>query len=135
MEGTRQRRESEEQLRTVKCYKCIHCKDEKGMRKMSFTDSLCAISGRWGSQKRAYWCLDFEGHSSGSDTTEYHGHRIRNRQVEDWRTKNQWEEAGYFVKFGEQPTLMFKDARSAEENNERGLYGYYLPEQVERWVR
>ena len=47
MEGTRQRRESEEQLRTVKCYKCIHCKDEKGMRKMSFTDSLCAISGRW----------------------------------------------------------------------------------------
>ena len=29
-------------------------------------------------------------------------------------------------------TQMFKDARSAEENNERGLFEYYLPEQVER---
>lgn len=130
--GVRQRRVSEEHLRTVKCYQCIHCKDEKDMRKMAFMKSLCAISGRWGSQKRAFWCLDFEGKNLKSDTNNYHGHRIRNRQVEDWRTKNQWEEAGYFVKFGEQPTQMFKDARSAEKNNERGLFEYYLPEQVER---
>lgn len=132
MAEIRQRRKSEEQLRTVKCYQCIHCKDEKDMRKMAFTKSLCAISGRWGSTKRAYWCLDFEGESTKSSTTKYHGHRIRNRQVEDWRTKNQWAEAGYHVKPGEQPTMMFKDFRSAEDNNPRGLFGYYLPEQVER---
>lgn len=131
-EKKRQRRVSEEQLRTTKCYKCIHCKDEDDMRKMSFMKSLCGITGRWGSQKRSYCCLDFCNERPGSTTTEYHGHRFRNRQDEDWRTKNQWLETGYYVKPGEQPTMMFKDFRSAEDNNPRGLFGYYLPEQVER---
>ena len=87
-EEKRHRRVSEEQLRTTKCYKCIHCKDEDDMRKMSFMKSLCGITGRWGSQKRAYWCLDFETPNYTSDTTEYHGHRIRNRQYEAWRAAN-----------------------------------------------
>ena len=131
-EEKRQRRVSEEQLRTLKCYHCIHCEDEDDMRKMSFMKSLCGITGRWGSQKRAYWCIEFETPNYSSDITEYHGHKIRNRQYEDWRTENQWLEAGYYVKPGEQPTMMFKDFRSAEDNNPRGLFGYYLPEQVER---
>ncbi len=103
------------------------------MRKMVFMKSLCGITGRWGSQKRAFWCLDFETSNCSSDTSEYHGHRIRNRQIEDWRTESQWQEAGYHVKKGEQPTMMFKDFLSAEHNYENGLFGYYLPEQVEKY--
>lgn len=132
MAEKKKRRVSEEQLRTTKCYKCIHCKDEGDMRKMVFMKSLCGITGRWGSQKRAFFCLDFEDGSLQSDTTEYHGHRIRNRQIEDWRTESQWLEAGYYVKNGEQPTMMFKDFLSAEHNYKNGLFGYYLPEQVEK---
>ena len=42
-------------------------------------------------------------------------------------------EAGYYVKPGEQPTMMWKNFMSAENNYQRGgLFGYYLPEQVEK---
>lgn len=82
--------------------------------------------------ERAFFCEEYlDNNSWGSDTTEYHGYRIKNRQVEDWRTKNQWAEAGYYVKPGEQPTMMWKNFMSAENNYQRGgLFGYYLPEQV-----
>ncbi len=126
---------SDVQLRTLKCWKCIYCENEKDLRKMSFSKSLCSITGRWGSMNRAFFCLDFDMGNIKSDMTEYHGHRIRNRQAEDWRTKNQWNEAGYSVKPGEKPTLMFKDHFSAENNNERGLFGYYLPEQVKQSIK
>lgn len=134
-EEKRKRRVSEVQLRTTKCYKCIHCKAEDDMRKMCFTKSLCGITGRWGSQERAFWCLDYEIPNYDSDLTEYHGYKIRNRQNEDWRTKSQWMEAGYYVKPGEKPTMMFKDFRYAEDNNVHGLFGYYLPRQVERIIK
>ena len=96
----------------------------------TFTKSLCGVDATWGSMTRAFFCLDFEDGSLQSDTTEYHGHRIKNRQVEDWRTRRQWEDAGFYVKPGEQPTMMFKNFLSAEKNLRSGLCGYYLPDQV-----
>ena len=100
-----------------------------------FSKSLCEITGKWGSMERAFFCLDFNNKTEKSDITEYHGYRIRNRQIEDWRTKNQWAEAGYYVKPEEQPTMMFKDFYSAENNLKNGLFGYYLPEQVEKTIK
>ena len=125
---------SDTQLRHLQCWHCTHCFDKSGDKGADASSkSRCAKNNTWGSMERAFFCEEYlDDNRGGSDTAEYHGYRIKNRQVEDWRTKNQWAEAGYHVKPGEQPTMMFKDFRSAEDNNPRGLFGYYLPEQVER---
>ena len=126
---------SDTQLRHLQCWHCTHCFDKSGDKGADASSkSRCAKNNTWGSMERAFFCEEFLGDNrGGSDTTEYHGYRIKNRQVEDWRTKNQWAEAGYYVKPGEQPTMMWKNFMSAENNYQRGgLFGYYLPEQVER---
>lgn len=131
MATIRKRKESDIQLRHLQCWHCNHCKDKDGMKGADiFTKALCDINGRWGSMTRAFFCLDFEDERKQSDTTEYHGYRIKNRQVEDWRTRRQWEDAGFYVKPGEQPTMMFKNFLSAEKNLQSGLIEYYLPDQV-----
>ena len=59
--------------------------------------------------ERAFFCEEFLGDNRGGS------------------------EAGYYVKPGEQPTMMWKNFMSAENNYQRGgLFGYYLPEQVEK---
>ena len=128
-----ERKVSEVQIRHLQCWHCTHCTDKDGMRGGDqFSKSLCGIDGTWGSMERSFFCLSFEDDRPQSDTTEYFGHRIKNRQVEDWRTKNQWLDAGYAIKPGEQPTMMFKNFLSAERNLQNGLFGYYLPDQVEK---
>ena len=54
-EEKRHRRVSEEQLRTTKCYKCIHCKDEDDMRKMSFMKLLAG--GEVKNERIGVWTL------------------------------------------------------------------------------
>lgn len=125
---------SDTQLRHLQCWHCTHCFETASHNGWDASNkSRCAKNNTWGSMDRAFFCEEYLGNNrEGSDTTEYHGYRIKNRQVEDWRTKNQWAEAGYRVKPGEQPTMMWKNFLSAENNYQRsGLFGYYLPEQVE----
>ncbi len=131
MAEERKRVISDIQLRHLQCWHCNHCRDKEAMSGGdSFSKSLCGIDGKWGSMTRAFFCQDFENESLQSETREYHGYRIKNRQVEDWRTRRQWEDAGFYVKPGEQPTMMFKNFLSAEKNLQSGLIGYYLPDQV-----
>lgn len=127
MKKVQNRRVSEKQLRHLQCWHCSHCMASNASK------SQCELTGRWGNMERAFFCLDFDNKRAVSNTTEFHGYKVKNRQIEDWRTKNQWLEAGYYVKKGEQPTMMFKDFLSAEHNYKNGLFGYYLPEQVEKY--
>ena len=81
--------------------------------------------------ERAFFCLDFDNKRAVSNTTEFHGYKVKNRQIEDWRTENQWQKRGYRIKPGEKPTRMWKNAIVAEHNAQRGgLFEYYLPEQT-----
>ena len=111
---------SDTQLRHLQCWHCTHCFDKSGDKGADASSkSRCAKNNTWGSMERAFFCEEYlDDNRGGSDTTEYHGYRI---------------EAGYYVKPGEQPTMMWKNFMSAENNYQRGgLFGYYLPEQVER---
>ena len=135
MEEKKERKVSDVQLRHLQCWHCVHCADKSMENPLHPSKkSLCGITNRWGSMERAFFCMEYDDGRSASDTTEYHGYRIKNRQVEDWRTRNQWEAAGYYIKPGEQPTMMWKNFMCAEKNYTRsGLFGYYLPEQVAKW--
>ena len=91
---------SETQLRHLQCWHCTHCFETAGHKGLDASSkSRCAKNNTWGSMERAFFCEEFLGDNrGGSDTTEYHGYRIKNRQVEDWRTKNEQLSARRFVR-------------------------------------
>ena len=125
MKQVQNRRVSEEPLRHLQCWHCSHCMASNARK------SQCELTGRWGNTERAFFCLDFGNKRAVSNTTEFHGYKVKNRQTEDWRTENQWQEMGYQIKPGEKPTKMWKNAIVAEHNIQRGgLFEYYLPEQT-----
>ena len=74
------------------------------------------------------YCLQFNNRISESSSEEYNGFRVRSKQVEDYRTKNQWLETGYVVKTDAVGTEMYAVLLAAENNGRR--YIYYLPDQV-----
>lgn len=121
---------SENALRQLPCYHCVHCVESKDMRRGSFTKRKCGLTRRWGSMKKAFYCTRFENKRNKSSVEEVNRYRIRKDQVEDYRTANQWAEAGYRVKSGEEGTEMYASRLAAMHDGP--VYTYYLPEQVER---
>ena len=121
---------SENIQRTLPCYHCVHCIEARDMKRGAFTKRMCRLTNRWGSMKKAFYCERFENRQSKSSTNEVNGHRIRKDQIEDYRTANQWEEAGFQVKEGEIGVEMYASRVAAM--NDGKTFTYYLPEQVER---
>lgn len=58
---------------------------------------------------------------------------MRSKQIEDYRTKNQWRQAGYAVKKDATGTEMYAVILSAQNDGKR--FVYYLPEEVEKIER
>lgn len=76
----------------------------------------------------AFCCTMFEDKRQESSDDEVNGYRIRKDQIEDYRTKNQWEAAGFCVKPNAQGRKMYATRMAAM--HEGRVYTYYLPEQV-----
>lgn len=121
---------SENVLRQLPCYHCVHCADKKGLKGQVFTQRLCALTNRWGSMNKAFYCKKFENVQAESSTQEVNGYRIRKDQVEDYRTENQWVEAGYRVKPGAEGVEMYATRMAAMRDGP--VFRYYLPDQVEK---
>lgn len=117
-------------LRSQTCNHCLRKYESGDIVHGLFTTCRCGITGRKGSVNRGLYCLQFRNRMSESDTTEYNGFKVRSKQVEDYRTRNQWFDAGYAVKDGAVGTEMYAVLLSAENNGRR--YKYYLPTEVER---
>lgn len=120
---------SGEILRQLPCYHCVHCVEKKGMKRGRFAKRKCALTNRWGNMNKAFCCMKFENKRAQSSTEEVNGCRIRKNQVEDYRTANQWESAGYRVKPGAKGAEMYASQMAAMQNAQTFIY--YLPEQVE----
>lgn len=120
---------SEEVLRQLPCYHCVHCVECKDMKRGAFTKRKCSLTNRWGSMNKSFCCTKFENKRGQSSTEEVNGYRIRKDQVEDYRTANQWAEAGYRVKPGAEGIEMYASRFSAAHDGP--VFIYYLPEQVE----
>ena len=116
-------------LRAQTCNHCSHQYEKSNIgRNGIFTTCRCDITGRKGSVNRGLYCLQFNNRISESSSEEYNGFRVRSKQVEDYRTKNQWLETGYVVKTDAVGTEMYAVLLAAENNGRR--YIYYLPDQV-----
>ena len=119
---------SENVLRQLPCYHCVHCVEKKGLKGLVFTKRRCALTNRWGSMNKAFYCTKFENLQKESSTHEVNGYRIRKDQIEDYRTANQWEKAGYRVKRGSEGVRMYATRMAAMQDGP--VFTYYLPEQV-----
>lgn len=119
---------SENILRQLPCYHCVHCVGSKDLKRGSFAKRKCALTERWGSMQKAFYCTRFENKLAESSDEQINGYRIKKDQTEDFRTANQWLEAGYKVKAGEKGAEMYATRMAAMNNGKRFLY--FLPEQV-----
>lgn len=119
---------SENVLRQLPCYHCVHCVGVKDMKRGSFTKRKCALTERWGSMRKAFCCTRFENKHTESSKEQFNGYRVKKDQTEDFRTANQWLDAGYKVKAGEKGTEMYATRIAAMSNGKR--FVYFLPEQV-----
>ena len=119
---------SENMLRIIPCYHCVHCVEEKDMKRGRFTKRKCDLTNRWGSMNKAYFCNKFEDRRSESSTYEYNGHRVRKDQIEDYRTERQWAEVGYCVKEDAVGYEMYATRMAGMHNGPTFIY--YLPDQV-----
>lgn len=109
-----------ERLRNLTCFRCIH----RGLAETPPKRCICEITKRWGDVSRGYYCTKFERVETASDTRLYDGYMRRNLQVEDYRTKRQWEDVGREIN---------KDAKGVEmraNGTYRNVYVYYLPEET-----
>ena len=121
---------SKNSLRQLPCYHCVHCKESTGYRRGHFEKRKCALTNRWGSMNKAFYCTRFQNRQQESSPMEINGYRIRKDQVEDYRTENQWAAAGYVVRSGCFGTEMYATRSAAMSNGKR--YIYYLPEEVRK---
>lgn len=124
---------SKEILRQLPCYHCVHCKGNKDLKGLVFTKRFCQLTQKWGDMNSAFYCKKFKDKRQESSDYEVNGYRIRKDQLEDYRTENQWVEAGYRLKPGAQGRKMYATRMAAM--HEGRVYTYYLPEQVEKRVR
>lgn len=109
-------------LRQSTCNQCIHG-TAKGI---NYKKSHCEITKREGNAERACYCAKFVSRLDGSSSlVSPQGFPYRSRQIEDYRTRRQWEEAGYKVKIGEEGHKMHSSMNSSK------TFVYYLPEEVE----
>lgn len=117
-------------IRSVTCNHCSHKYDSETKPNGIPTTCRCRITGRKGSVERGKYCLQFVNRLSETETQiEFNGFKVRSKQVEDYRTKNQWEKAGYRVKQNAIGTEMYPVMLAAQRNGRR--YTYYLPNEVE----
>ena len=119
---------SEEMLRTLPCYHCIHCVDKDDMVRGRFQKRKCDLTNRWGRMNKANYCNCFENMQKKSSETEINGYRVRKDQLEDYRTECQWNDSGYIVKEGEKGKVMYASRVSAM--NHGRVFEYFLPDQV-----
>lgn len=121
---------SENVLRRLPCYHCVHCADRKGLKGRVFTQRRCALTNRWGNMNKAFYCTKFENVLEESSTREVNGYRIKKDQVEDYRTAKQWADDGYRVMPGIEGTKMYATRMAAMHDGP--VFTYYLPDQVEK---
>lgn len=117
-------------LRSQTCNHCSHQYEKSDIQRYGiFTTCRCGITGRKGSVNRGLYCLQFNNRIHESFTEEYNGFKVRSKQIEDYRTKRQWLDAGYAIKADAVGTEMYAVLSAAENNGKR--YIYYLPNEVE----
>lgn len=122
---------NETELRTVNCTRCEHCKDWLTRLEGHKIDKrLCEITKRYGSVALGRYCKLFEDIRKTSNLTEYNGFLVRKYQVEDYRTRKQWEKAGYQLKSDAVGKEMYAQIGAALANSQH-RYIYYLPHEVE----
>lgn len=117
-------------LRSVTCNRCSHQYEKSDISRGIFKKCRCDITGRKGSVNRGMYCMQFKDRMNASSSTEYNGYKVRSKQVEDYRTRRQWLDAGYYVKENAIGTEMYAVMSAAEHNGRR--YIYYLPNEVEK---
>ena len=115
-------------LRQLRCYQCTHCIGSKEMKRGQFQKRLCDITNKWGNMEMAFYCTEFDNKREESSSYEYNGYRVKKDQIEDYRTKNQWEDAGYKIREGASGVEMYATRMAAMHNGKRFIY--YLPEDV-----
>lgn len=117
-------------LRTLTCRACKHCllvsNIENGIHTNYPKRNKCEITKREGNLERGKWCKHFKFRQLRNAFAD-DGTPIRNRQPEDYRTRNQWREVGRYIK----PNEVDKGKEMyANRNNMKTKYTYYLPEQT-----
>lgn len=118
-------------IRSQTCNHCIHQYDCSGAGGNGiYKTSRCGITGRKGSVNRGLYCLQFKNRRRQSDTDKINGYMVRTRQIEDYRTKNQWFESGYEVKPDAVGTEMYASFMGAEHKGKTFIY--YLPDEVQK---
>lgn len=109
-------------LRRSTCNQCSHGRPVGGDYKIAY----CEKTKRKGWASRACYCQKFERRfQTSSNQVSDLGFKYRSKQVEDYRTRRQWEEIGYIVKEGEKGHEMHASMMSNK------TFVYYLPEEVE----
>lgn len=110
-------------LRQTTCNQCLH-----GMAKgVNYNRTYCRKTKREGNATRACYCEKFESRLKRSgEEVSAQGFKYRSKQVEDYRTKRQWEDVGYRVKEGVKGHEMHPSMLSSK------TYIYFLPEEVEK---
>lgn len=109
-------------LRQSTCNQCSHGRAAP----FDYGTAYCKKTGRKGKASRACYCEMFERRlKESSDEVSDLGFKYRSKQVEDYRTRRQWEDAGYQVKDGIQGHEMH--ARMGD----RKTFVYFLPDEVE----
>ena len=107
------------------CYSCIHCKQTKSNKPGYPTKRLCEITKRWGSMNLGYDC-SFFSYKQRPNAIGTDGIPIKNKQPLDYRTSNQWLEAGRKIKQNAVGLVMHSNSHSLR------TYTYYLIEDTEQ---
>ena len=113
---------NEDFLRQSTCNQCSHGRPVG----IDYRITYCEKTKRKGKASRACYCEKFERRLKEScDRVSDLGFKYRSKQVEDYRTRRQWEDAGYKVKDGIQGHEMHAVSGSSK------TFIYFLPDEVE----
>lgn len=122
-------------LRTISCSKCCHSTSERniknGINDVRYKESYCDICSDWVKMTTSYKCPYFNDMRISDEVRYFNGYCIRTERKEDFRTKKQWEKAGYIVKPNEKGQEMYSSYKAFKKDPNYRIT-YFLPEQVER---
>lgn len=120
-------------IRSLTCNHCLYQGEADEIEGGLTKTCRCKITKRIGSVRRGYYCQHFVNRTKESSDKKFNGYKVRSKQIEDYRTKNQWRQAGYAVKKDATGTEMYAVMLSAQNDGKR--FVYYLPEEVEKIER
>lgn len=116
---------SKEKLRTISCSECKH----KTAINQAKQQVFCDIFDNYVPKNTSEYCNDYQPYLDKSERL-VRGYKIKQYQIKEYLTENQWLKKGYKVKKEAKGTLMYASEVSAKKYPD-SLLTYYTKEEVE----